>query len=106
MKHVQSMGLLLLLFLVSSCGATNRPISSSNSSTGNTPSSTTPIEVSSSPKDASSDYVDHQEEFSFTGDETGSFTKEDNVYTILAEGGIYRKRKIRKWKNFSERTRC
>lgn len=106
MKHAQAMSLLLLLCLISSCGTMNQPTGSSSFSTGNTPSSTTPIEVSSSPKDASSDYVDHQEEFSFTGDETGSFTKEDNVYTIFAEGGIYRKRKIRKWKNFSERTRC
>lgn len=94
MKHAQAMSLLLLLCLISSCGTMNQPTGSSSFSTGNTPSSTTPIEVSSSPKDASSDYVDHQEEFSFTGDETGSFTKEDNVYTILAEGEYTAKGKL------------
>ena len=93
-KHAQAMSLLLLLCLISSCGTMNQPTGSSSFSTGNTPSSTTPIEVSSSPKDASSDYVDHQEEFSFTGDETGSFTKEDNVYTILAEGEYAAKGKL------------
>lgn len=92
MKRIQIFSFFLFLLFVSSCGKNHDASTSSTdlptTSTGDTPSSITPIEVSSSPRDASSDYVDHQEEFSFEGDETSSFTKEGQVYTIL-KGGEY-----------------